>query len=82
MGRTIVIVGGGFCGTVLSEDRLDLGLRTAEHGACVSRRSVPGEHLYYLGPMLRADHWDATAVAELRTHAERLAKHLAGRDAA
>jgi uncharacterized NAD(P)/FAD-binding protein YdhS len=66
----------------VSEDRLDLGLRTAEHGACVSRTGGPSEHLYYLGPMLRADHWEATAAAELRTHAERLAKHLAGRDAA
>jgi hypothetical protein len=28
--------------------------------------------------MLRADHLDATAAAELRDHAERLADHLAG----
>jgi hypothetical protein len=26
--------------------------------------------------MLRADHWEATAVTELRGHAERLAHHL------
>jgi hypothetical protein len=26
--------------------------------------------------MLRADHWETTAVAELRTHAEALAAHL------
>jgi hypothetical protein len=28
--------------------------------------------------MLRADHLDATAAAELRDHAERLAAHLTG----
>jgi uncharacterized NAD(P)/FAD-binding protein YdhS len=61
----------------VSEDRLDLGLRTAEHGACVSVAGVPSEHLFYLGPMLRADHWEATAALELRAHAERLARHLA-----
>jgi hypothetical protein len=27
--------------------------------------------------MLRADHWEATAAAELRNHAEQLAEHLA-----
>jgi len=32
--------------------------------------------LYCLGPMLRADHWETTAVAELRTHAEALTTHL------
>jgi hypothetical protein len=36
------------------------------------------ERLFYLGPMLRADHLDATAAAELTHHAERLAAHLVG----
>jgi uncharacterized NAD(P)/FAD-binding protein YdhS len=64
----------------VSEDDLDLGLRTAKNGAVVSADGAPNAHLYYLGPMLRADHWEATAATELRTHAERLAGHLAGRD--
>jgi hypothetical protein len=34
------------------------------------------EHLYYLGPLLRAAHWEATAATELRNHAEHLARHL------
>ena len=34
------------------------------------------EHLYYLGPLLRAAHWEATAATELRNHAEHLAQHL------
>ncbi|HEY4444228.1 MAG TPA: FAD/NAD(P)-binding protein [Steroidobacteraceae bacterium] len=62
---------------LVSEDALDLGLRTARHGACVDSQGRPSGHLYYLGPMLRADHWEATAATELRDHAERLAAHLA-----
>jgi uncharacterized NAD(P)/FAD-binding protein YdhS len=64
---------------LVSEDALDLGLRTGPHGACVESQGRPSEHLYYLGPMLRADHWEATAATELRDHAERLAAHLADR---
>jgi uncharacterized NAD(P)/FAD-binding protein YdhS len=60
-------------------DPLNLGLRTARFGACVDAWGRSSEKLYYLGPMLRADHWEATAAAELRNHAEQLAAHLAGR---
>jgi hypothetical protein len=35
------------------------------------------ERLFYLGPMLRADHWEATAATELRNHADHLARYLA-----
>ena len=59
-------------------DALNLGLRTARHGACLDAQGRAGEKLYYLGPMLRADHWESTAATELRNHAERLAAHLAG----
>jgi uncharacterized NAD(P)/FAD-binding protein YdhS len=62
---------------LVSEDELNLGLRTARYGACLDSDGRPSEHLYYLGPMLRADHWEATAATELRDHAERLAAHLA-----
>jgi uncharacterized NAD(P)/FAD-binding protein YdhS len=61
---------------LVSEDALDLGLRTARYGACVDSQGRPSERLYYLGPMLRADHWEATAATELRDHAEGLAAHL------
>ena len=61
---------------LISADPLGLGMRTGTHGALLDRegRAVPG--LYYLGPMLRAAHWECTAAAELRSHAEELAQHL------
>jgi uncharacterized NAD(P)/FAD-binding protein YdhS len=62
-------------------DALNLGLRTGPHGACVGADGTLSERLFYLGPMLRADHWEATAAPELRDHAQRLAQHLAGRAA-
>jgi len=61
---------------LVSGDALNLGLRTARFGACVDAQGRSSERLYYLGPMLRADHWEATAATELRDHAERLAAHL------
>ena len=57
-------------------DRLGLGVKTGTNGALFDADGWPGPHLYYLGPMLRADHWEATAAAELRVHAEQLAVAL------
>lgn len=57
-------------------DDLRLGVRTGLRGALVRRDGSLCTKLYYVGPMLRADHWEATAVGELRTHAEQLAFHL------
>jgi uncharacterized NAD(P)/FAD-binding protein YdhS len=61
----------------VSTDALKLGIRTARFGACVDVDGRPSRYLYYLGPMLRADHLDATAAVELSGHAEQLAAHLA-----
>jgi uncharacterized NAD(P)/FAD-binding protein YdhS len=58
-------------------DALGLGLRTGAHGALINSRGQVEASLYYIGPMLRADHWECTAAQELRIHAERLAHHLA-----
>jgi uncharacterized NAD(P)/FAD-binding protein YdhS len=57
-------------------DALHMGIRTGPFGACVDAQGNFSRRLYYLGPMLRADHLDATAAAELRDHAEKLAMHL------
>lgn len=61
---------------LIAPDALNLGIKTGPTGVCVNASGEPSEELYYLGPMLRADHWEATAVTELRGHAERLAQHL------
>jgi uncharacterized NAD(P)/FAD-binding protein YdhS len=60
-------------------DDLRLGIRTGAGGGLTHSDGTVSERLFYVGPMLRADHWEATAVAELRTHAEQLAYHLAGK---
>ena len=64
---------------LVSPDPLRLGLRTAGFGACVDVHGRASERLFYLGPMLRAEHLDATAAAELSDYAQELATHLAGR---
>lgn len=58
-------------------DPLRLGLRTAANGALLDSRNRVATNLYYIGPLLRADHWECTAAQELRAHADRLAHHLA-----
>lgn len=60
----------------ITEDDLGLGLHTSASGACIAADGTDSRPLYYLGPMLRAGHWEATAAAELRDHAERMAAHL------
>jgi uncharacterized NAD(P)/FAD-binding protein YdhS len=57
-------------------DALRLGIRTGPAGALVARDGLESRSLFYIGPMLRADYWEATAVGELRTHSERLAAAL------
>jgi uncharacterized NAD(P)/FAD-binding protein YdhS len=61
---------------LIQPDELDTGLRTAASGRVLNLMGRPTRGLYYVGPMLRADHWEATAVQELREHAERLAQQL------
>jgi uncharacterized NAD(P)/FAD-binding protein YdhS len=63
-------------------DPLGLGLITDELGALVDASGRAADDIYYIGPLLRARHWEATAVQELRVHAEQLARHLTTRAAA
>lgn len=58
-----------------------LGLLTGEFGALRDASGHPVRDLYYVGPMLRADHWETIAVQDLRAHAERLACHLTASNA-
>jgi uncharacterized NAD(P)/FAD-binding protein YdhS len=61
-------------------DPLGLGVKTGPNGALFDVDGWSGPHLYYLGSMLRADHWEATAAAELRVHAEQLAIALTAQE--
>jgi uncharacterized NAD(P)/FAD-binding protein YdhS len=63
------------CGLCVPDD-LGLGLKTGPNGAVIDADGWPGPHLFYVGPMLRADHWETTAVTELGAHVERLATLL------
>jgi uncharacterized NAD(P)/FAD-binding protein YdhS len=69
---------------LICPDSTGLGLRTAEDGALIDADGRTAGRLFYLGPMLRADHWEATAVGELRARADALAARLGdgGQDAA
>ena len=62
---------------LITADPLGLGMRTSAYGAVIDARHHVATNLYYIGPMLRADHWECTAAQELRVHAEQLARHLA-----
>jgi uncharacterized NAD(P)/FAD-binding protein YdhS len=63
---------------MIAPDPLELGLRTGAHGACINRRGQVSDKLFYLGPMLRAGHWETTGAAELLQWSEDLAEHLRG----
>jgi len=58
-------------------DMLGLGLLVDERGALLDGRGRAATGgVFYVGPMLRAQHWETTAAQELRGYAERLAAHL------
>ena len=52
-------------------DNLRLGWETDDSGRLVAADGRASDVLYYVGPLLRARHWEATAVPELRTHVDR-----------
>ena len=58
-------------------DPCGVGIMTDEFGALPDASGRVAGNLYYIGPMLRSRYWEATAVPELRTHAEQLARRLA-----
>jgi uncharacterized NAD(P)/FAD-binding protein YdhS len=66
----------------LCADPLGLGLQVGADGAVLDRAGRPSARLSYIGPLLKARDWEATAVPELRVHAQTLARRLArpGRD--
>lgn len=57
-------------------DKLGLGLKVSAQGALIDARGQASSLLSYIGPLLRARDWEATAVPELRAHAQHLACRL------
>jgi uncharacterized NAD(P)/FAD-binding protein YdhS len=59
-------------------DALGVGLEVDARYQLLDRAGAALPGLHYLGPMLKARYWEATAVPELRVHAARLAEALVG----
>jgi uncharacterized NAD(P)/FAD-binding protein YdhS len=57
-------------------DPLGLGLQVDPQYAIVGADGRASPVLRYIGPLLRARDWEATAVPELRMHARTLARQL------
>jgi uncharacterized NAD(P)/FAD-binding protein YdhS len=62
---------------LIMPDSLGLGLHVNDELAVIDSQGVPSSRLSYVGPMLKADWWEATAVPELRQHSHNLAMRLA-----
>jgi uncharacterized NAD(P)/FAD-binding protein YdhS len=65
------------CSGLVSVDPLSLGIKVNEQYQVLSQAGVPLHWLSYIGPMLKAELWEATAVPELRVHAGHLATAIA-----
>jgi uncharacterized NAD(P)/FAD-binding protein YdhS len=61
---------------LLTTDALRLGVRVTQDGALIGADGNASRVIFYVGPLLKAQYWEATAVPELRVHAARLAAHL------
>lgn len=61
---------------VLVPDALDLGLRVDGQHRPLNRQGVAADGLYYVGPMLKAQWWEAIAIPELRVHARDVAEQV------
>jgi uncharacterized NAD(P)/FAD-binding protein YdhS len=61
-----------------SANDLGMGFRTDRHGALVDATARPSPVIFTLGPPLRGELFETTAVPEIRVQAEALAQRLAG----
>ena len=60
----------------LRQDALKIGLEIDSQYRLQSPGDPMQQHLYYIGPMLKARHWESIAVPELRIHVQHLAAQL------
>jgi uncharacterized NAD(P)/FAD-binding protein YdhS len=63
-------------------DPLAIGLEVTESGALTAADGTASEHVYALGPILKGQLWETTAVRELRVQAHDLARHFLAQPAA
>ncbi|MFZ6648662.1 hypothetical protein ACO0LO_23260 [Undibacterium sp. TJN25] len=61
---------------IILPDPLGLGLQVSDQLAVMDRFGNPSNNIFYIGPLLRAKYWEATAVPELRVFARQLAIHI------
>lgn len=61
---------------LICADAEHLGIEVSDSGAVLGKDGNPTQNLYYIGPLLRARDWEATAVPELRVIARELAHTL------
>jgi uncharacterized NAD(P)/FAD-binding protein YdhS len=57
-------------------DPLALGLEVTESGALIAADGTTSDRIFALGPILKGQLWETTAVRELRVQALELARHL------
>ncbi|HEU0052141.1 MAG TPA: hypothetical protein VFQ39_03145, partial [Longimicrobium sp.] len=61
---------------ILTPCPLGLGIRTAPGYGLLDREGNASSVFFHTGPLLKTEHWESTAVPELRVHAARLAERL------
>ena len=64
------------CQGMISPDALRLGLNVADDYRVTNAQGQPTVGVYYVGPLLKARHWEATAVPELRKHVRAAAEEV------
>lgn len=57
-------------------DNLGLGLDVGHHCATIDAHGHTSDNVFYIGPWLKANYWEATAVPDLRKFAQRLANQI------
>jgi len=57
---------------LVARDEFAIGVKTADNYALIDASGQPSSSIYYVGPLLKAGYWEATAVPELREHVARL----------
>jgi uncharacterized NAD(P)/FAD-binding protein YdhS len=64
---------------LVTPDSHRLGLLVDDNFSVLDQAGIAAERLSYIGPMLKAQHWEATAVPELRAFAYHLSRSLVER---